>query len=176
MAAKVVAQDRSRSQVVYTERAKIRVRNPVFTAGGRSERTVPRAMPTSLAENRTSWRALRSGNLVIHADERRVLVTNRPLALTAREFDTLLILAQRRNRIVPRTELYALVWGGRMTYRDRSVDVFVRRLRQKLQYAAPGWAYIHTHFGVGYRFAPARPARTGASPAAQETDLIAAWS
>jgi DNA-binding response OmpR family regulator len=39
---------------------------------------------------------------------------------------------------------------------DRSVDVFVRRLRFKLVVAAPGWRYIHTHFGVGYRFAPER--------------------
>jgi len=37
---------------------------------------------------------------------------------------------------------------------DRSVDVFVRKLRQKLRVASPHWGYIHTHFGVGYRFAP----------------------
>jgi DNA-binding winged helix-turn-helix (wHTH) protein len=36
---------------------------------------------------------------------------------------------------------------------DRSVDVFVRKLRQKLEKASPDWRYIHTHFGVGYRFA-----------------------
>jgi DNA-binding response OmpR family regulator len=43
-----------------------------------------------------------------------------------------------------------------MAYRDRSVDVFVRRVRKKLDEAAPGWEYIHTHFGIGYRFAPER--------------------
>jgi len=36
---------------------------------------------------------------------------------------------------------------------DRSVDVFVRKLRQKLERVSPGWRYIHTHFGIGYRFA-----------------------
>jgi DNA-binding response OmpR family regulator len=113
-------------------------------------------MPTSPAGNRTRWSALRSGNLVIRPDDRRVLADGRPLAITAREFETLLALAERRNRVVPRTELYALVWGGRMTHRDRSVDVFVRRVRKKLNEAAPGWAYIHTHFGIGYRFAPER--------------------
>jgi DNA-binding winged helix-turn-helix (wHTH) protein len=41
-----------------------------------------------------------------------------------------------------------------MAHGDRSVDVFVRKLRQKLQAASPGWTYIHTHFGIGYRFAP----------------------
>ena len=41
-----------------------------------------------------------------------------------------------------------------MAHGDRSVDVFVRKLRSKLQKHSPGWAYIHTHFGVGYRFEP----------------------
>jgi DNA-binding winged helix-turn-helix (wHTH) protein len=40
-----------------------------------------------------------------------------------------------------------------MVHGDRSVDVFVRKLRQKLEKASPGWRYIHTHFGIGYRFA-----------------------
>jgi DNA-binding winged helix-turn-helix (wHTH) protein len=41
-----------------------------------------------------------------------------------------------------------------MAHGDRSVDVFVRKLRQKLESASPSWRYIHTHFGVGYRFDP----------------------
>ena len=41
-----------------------------------------------------------------------------------------------------------------MAHGDRSVDVFVRKLRQKLEAASPGWRYIHTHFGIGYRFQP----------------------
>src|SRR2546423_301537 len=41
-----------------------------------------------------------------------------------------------------------------MAHGDRSVDVFVRKLRQKLERSSPGWRYIHTHFGIGYRFAP----------------------
>jgi hypothetical protein len=40
---------------------------------------------------------------------------------------------------------------GLMVHGDRAVDVFVRKLRQKLERAAPGWRYIHTHFGIGYR-------------------------
>jgi DNA-binding winged helix-turn-helix (wHTH) protein len=44
-----------------------------------------------------------------------------------------------------------------MVHGDRSVDVFVRKLRQKLERVSPGWRYIHTHFGIGYRFA-AEPA------------------
>ena len=41
-----------------------------------------------------------------------------------------------------------------MAHGDRSVDVFIRKLRQKLEKRSPGWSYIHTHFGVGYRFDP----------------------
>jgi hypothetical protein len=48
------------------------------------------------------------------------------------------------------------VWGYAMARGDRSVDVFVRKLRHKLEVASPEWRYIHTHFGVGYRFSPER--------------------
>src|SRR5512142_1977498 len=100
--------------------------------------------------------ALRCSNLEITPSGQQALIGGRPLDLTPREFQLLLALAERRNRVVPRTELYELVWRRRMAYRDRSVDVFVRKLRLKLSEAAPGWTYIHTHFGVGYRFAPQR--------------------
>lgn len=73
--------------------------------------------------------------------------------LTAREFQLLLLLAQN-DRVLGRAELYERVWGYAMAHGDRSVDVFVRKLRQKLHAASPGWTYIHTHFGIGYRFAP----------------------
>ena len=99
---------------------------------------------------------LRCANLEILPSGFQALAGGRPVDLTTREFQVLLVLAQRRNRVVPRADLYELVWRRRMAYRDRSVDVFVRKLRLKLSDAAPGWAYIHTHFGVGYRFAPER--------------------
>jgi DNA-binding response OmpR family regulator len=126
-------------------------------------------MPTRLPETGKRWHALRCANLEIRPAERQVLADSRPLAVTVREFETLLALAERRNQVVPRTELYELVWGGRMAYRDRSVDVFVRRLRMKLHDASPGWTYIHTHFGIGYRFAPERAlrARERARPQSQ---------
>ena len=70
-----------------------------------------------------------------------------------------------------REEIYERVWGYAMAHGDRSVDVFVRKLRQKLRAISPGWSYIHTHFGVGYRFSPElegvaidEPARNGGEP------------
>ena len=58
--------------------------------------------------------------------------------------------------MLPREEIYERVWGYSMVHGDRSVDVFVRKLRQKLEKVSPDWRYIHTHFGIGYRFAAER--------------------
>jgi DNA-binding response OmpR family regulator len=102
---------------------------------------------------------LRLGNLEIRASGQELLVDGKRVGLTAREFQILLVLAERCDRVVTRPEIYSRIWGGQMSYRDRSVDVFVRKARRKLTKAAPGWAYIHTHFGVGYRFSPERVAR-----------------
>jgi len=95
-------------------------------------------------------------NLEVRPGEFQLLADGRRVGLTVREFQTFLVLAERPDRVVTRPEIYSLVWGGQMTYRDRSVDVFVRKVRRKLDAAAPGWVYIHTHFGVGYRFSPER--------------------
>src|ERR671930_1895856 len=95
-------------------------------------------------------------NLEVRPNELEVLAEGRRVGLTVREFQTFLALALRPDRVVGRSEIYADVWGGKMSYRDRSVDVFVRKVRQKLDRAAPHWRYIHTHFGIGYRFAAER--------------------
>ncbi|MDQ3850249.1 MAG: helix-turn-helix domain-containing protein, partial [Actinomycetota bacterium] len=63
-------------------------------------------------------------------------------------------LLERRDRIVPREELYRLAWGAPLRDRDRSVDVYVHRLRSKLEVALPHRRFIHTHFGFGYRLSP----------------------
>ncbi len=100
--------------------------------------------------------ALRCGGLEINPNGMRVFASGRPVELTGRELELLVALAVRRNRVVPRAVLYELVWHQRMAYRDRSVDVIVRKLRVKLAAACPGWSFLHTHFGVGYRFSPER--------------------
>jgi DNA-binding winged helix-turn-helix (wHTH) protein len=61
-----------------------------------------------------------------------------------------------------------------MIHGDRSVDVFVRKLRSKLQKRSPGWEYIHTHFGIGYRFDPKSLApEADAAPIGEATALPA---
>ena len=80
------------------------------------------------------------------------LVHGRPMHLTARELNLLTALVERSERIVSREELYREVWGEPYRKSDRSVDVYVGKLRQKLDRELPGRNYIHTHFGFGYRF------------------------
>jgi DNA-binding response OmpR family regulator len=92
------------------------------------------------------------GDLEIRPSEYVALARGRPLQLTVRELDLLTALAERRDRIVSREELYRAVWESQYRKSDRSVDVYIARLRQKLAEAIPGREYIHTHFGFGYRF------------------------
>lgn len=94
------------------------------------------------------------GNVEIRPAELQVLVEGRRAGLTVREFELFLMLAERHDSVVQRPEIYELMWGGEMPRRDRSVDVLVRKVRAKLEQVAPNWRYIHTHFGIGYRFTP----------------------
>ena len=97
---------------------------------------------------------MRIGELEIRPGEFTVLANGRPLALTPRELSLLAALARRPDRIVSRAELYSAVWQRPFHGDNRSVDVYVGKLRQKLEEALPEQRYIHTHFGFGYRFAP----------------------
>jgi len=100
------------------------------------------------------------GEITVRPDLYQAYVRDISLELTAREFEILHLLAQS-DRVLRREEIYERVWGYAMAHGDRSVDVFVRKLRQKLRTASPEWSYIHTHFGVGYRFAPERDGADG---------------
>ena len=93
------------------------------------------------------------GPLEIRPAEFSALLDGERLALTVRELELLTALAERHDRIVSREELYRHVWGEPYRKSDRSVDVYVGKLRQKLEDAVPGRRFIHTHFGFGYRFA-----------------------
>jgi DNA-binding response OmpR family regulator len=92
------------------------------------------------------------GELTIRPDLHQAFVSGESVGLTAREFEILHLLSQS-ERVLRREEIYERIWGYAMAHGDRSVDVFVRKLRQKLTAASSRWSYIQTHFGVGYRFA-----------------------
>jgi len=97
---------------------------------------------------------LRAGPLEIRPGESLAVADGRPLNLSVREYATLVSLARRAGRIVSRSELFTLAWGQSLRPGDRSVDVYVHKLRAKLEAALPGWRFIHTHVGFGYRFSP----------------------
>jgi DNA-binding winged helix-turn-helix (wHTH) protein len=82
------------------------------------------------------------------------------------------LLAQAKGKVLQREEIYQAVWGYTMAHGDRSVDVFVRKVRQKLEKVSPDWQYIHTHFGVGYRFDPERPEGTESVEQTPASDAV----
>jgi DNA-binding response OmpR family regulator len=95
-----------------------------------------------------------AGQLEIRPDQFQAFVSGDSLDLTRREFELLHLLADAKGQVLEREAIYQRVWGYAMAHGDRSVDVFIRKLRQKLEKRSSGWSYIHTHFGVGYRFDP----------------------
>ena len=103
---------------------------------------------------------LYAGELEIRLGEGLVLANGRALTLSVREFELLAAMARRAGAVVTRTELYSAVWGGELRDGDRSVDVYVSKLRGKLETAMPDRRFIHTHPGFGYRFQP-QPANDG---------------
>ena len=116
------------------------------------------------ASSRIDSQPVVAAELEIRADQFQAFASGRSVDLTRREFEVLALLADAEGKVLQREEIYQQVWGYAMAHGDRSVDVFVRKLRQKLEAASPAWRYIHTHFGVGYRFDP--EPREGAADAA----------
>jgi DNA-binding response OmpR family regulator len=124
------------------------------------------------SEAREARRAVAAGELEIRSDRFQAYVGGLSVELTRREFELIELLSGSEGRVLEREEIYQRVWGYAMARGDRSVDVFVRKVRQKLEKVSPGWRYIHTHFGVGYRFAaepvdelaPATVAESAADP------------
>lgn len=116
-----------------------------------------------------------AGEVEIRPDQFQAFVSGQSANLTRREFELLKTLADAEGKVLERGDIYQRVWGYAMAHGDRSVDVFIRKLRTKLQTLSPSWTYVHTHFGVGYRFA-AEPADASAqmtsdtAPAPEETD------
>ncbi len=122
------------------------------------EEAMARIEAVSRRRHRSNSRAeaspLIAGELEIRADQFQAFASDGSLDLTRREFELLHLLAEAKGQVLERETIYQRVWGYAMAHGDRSVDVFVRKLRQKLEKRSPEWGYIHTHFGVGYRFDP----------------------
>lgn len=155
--------------VRITRRAAGRDVHSAFTSGSRArnssgrgprepyrrvERASAEATPAAIGPADAANGVYRAGELEVRPAEHMALVGERPLALTVRELALLAELARNGNRVVTREQLFVSVWGRRWRSSDRSVDVYVSRLRNKLAAALPDTCFIHTHFGIGYRFSP----------------------
>jgi DNA-binding response OmpR family regulator len=124
------------------------------------------------SQPRTDVGPVVAAELEIRPDQFQAFVAGRSINLTRREFELLQTLAEAEGKVLEREEIYQRVWGYAMAHGDRSVDVFIRKLRAKLQKHSPGWAYIHTHFGVGYRFEPEHEVPGAADAPVPERELV----
>jgi len=113
-----------------------------------------------------------AGEMEIRPDQFQAFVGGESLDMTRREFELLQLLAGAKGQVLERETIYQRVWGYAMAHGDRSVDVFIRKLRQKLEKRSPSWRYIHTHFGVGYRFDP--ETGSGAGPQLDPAEAVEA--
>jgi DNA-binding response OmpR family regulator len=97
---------------------------------------------------------VRVAPLELWPQERQAFVEDHRIVLTQRESQLLDVLAAHPGHVLTREQLHRAVWRRAPDPRDRSVHVYVAKLRHKLWLAAPRWQFLHTHYGLGYRFEP----------------------
>ena len=95
---------------------------------------------------------IQAGDMTIERDNRRVYIEGREINLTAKEFDVLELLATHPNQVYSREKLLTMVWGADYPGDARTVDVHIRRLREKVEANSSEPKYVHTKWGVGYYF------------------------
>ncbi|MBR5577462.1 MAG: response regulator transcription factor [Lachnospiraceae bacterium] len=95
---------------------------------------------------------LESGLLKINQSNRRVIIGEKEINLTAKEYDLLELLVVNQNHVYSREQLLKLVWGSDYPGDVRTVDVHVRRLREKIEKNPSEPQYVHTKWGIGYFF------------------------
>jgi DNA-binding response OmpR family regulator len=126
---------------------------------------------------------VRLGEVIVRPDQYQAFVRGSSLELTRREYQLILLLLRAPGEVLAREHIYKQLWGYEMVRNDRSVDVFVHKLRRKLAVRSPDWLYIHTKFRVGYSLAPQlkgalpagplAPAPVAAQPAVERLPLAA---
>lgn len=90
--------------------------------------------------------------LTVDPERKEAFGEGKPLGLTSKEFAVLYMLTRESPQVISREDIYKSVWGYEMLHGDRSVDVFVRRIRKKLARAFPEKTFLQTHYGFGYKF------------------------
>jgi DNA-binding response OmpR family regulator len=98
-------------------------------------------------------KVIESGDMKLDCEGRRVYISGREINLTAKEFELLELLVVNANKVYSRENLLKLVWGSSYPGDVRTVDVHIRRLREKIESNPSEPKYVHTKWGVGYYFA-----------------------
>lgn len=104
------------------------------------------------SENAEPVRKITVGDLFLDCDSRRVIIAGKEINLTAKEFDVLELLVFNPNKVYSRESLLKTIWGSDYPGDVRTVDVHIRRLREKIESNPGEPKYIHTKWGVGYYF------------------------
>ena len=106
----------------------------------------------SAASNQENDKVLQNGDLKLDCDSRRLFILGREVNLTAKEFDILVLLVKNPNKVYSRDQLLHMIWGADYPGDARTVDVHVRRLREKIEANPSEPKYVHTKWGVGYYY------------------------
>ena len=107
---------------------------------------------TTRKENANLPKTIENGDMKLDCESRRVYIAGNEVNLTAKEFELLELLILNLNKVYSREELLKLVWGADYPGDVRTVDVHIRRLREKIEASPSEPKYVHTKWGVGYYF------------------------
>ena len=110
-------------------------------------------MRRTTPKQKEAARVIEDGDLKLYCDDRRAFVAGREMNLTAKEFDVLELLVLNPNKVYSRENLLKLIWGNDYPGDVRTVDVHIRRLREKIEDNPSNPRYVHTKWGVGYYYA-----------------------
>ena len=109
-------------------------------------------MRRTTPKQKEAAKVIEDGDLKLYCDDRRAFVAGREMNLTAREFDVLELLVLNPNKVYSRESLLKLIWGNDYPGDVRTVDVHIRRLREKIEENPSNPRYVHTKWGVGYYY------------------------
>ena len=122
----------------------------ILEVKARIKAIIRRTKSTITKENESS--ILEFSDMKIDRDSRRVFISNKEINLTAKEFDVLELMALHQNKVYSREKLLEMIWGSEYPGDVRTVDVHIRRLREKIEKTPGEPKYVHTKWGVGYYF------------------------
>jgi DNA-binding response OmpR family regulator len=107
---------------------------------------------TAQSKKEVHTSVIEKGDLKLDTDSRRLFIQGKEVNLTAKEFDLMELLVKNENKVYSRETLLTTVWGADFPGDERTVDVHVRRLREKVEKNPSEPKYIHTKWGVGYYY------------------------